>query len=618
MGQARRSIRAARPLPLALFLFLGVSACGTVEIPGDAVACAGLQCTAGTCFSNAGQPMCRCGPWERAADVACAVAAFKQPDDHGGSPDRATVLTLPMSPREGRIDEGQRESMRDTDLFAVIVETGGMYRFSCTRLTLVDCRVRLLDVGGAAHDMPGTVEGATVSWFPTLSAGTWYFEVSSARSHGRYTYELVALGVDDHGATSEDATVLEAGASASFPVRLSSPFDADMFAFGSRVGHGYRFICEQTEPSPFLRLTLQSSTGQLMDESLGASGEPLTVSLRATSERDWLVTLAADYGDFPVDVACRFEDLGPDEHGDTLGTATPMTPGVPVAVTLQSREDVDVFAFTGAAGHVYAVRTEGAGRWSAQVVDANGENVARTDTDLLRARVDAAGTYYLLLEGGAPWAHSFVLTLVDAGVDDHGDSPQTATLITPGTPVTGIFETPQDTDAVVFPAEARGIYLASYAPFADLSFNPRGAVGMLELGSGRHLFSAWNPAPVTMMFQPLNGADAFSLLLEQLAIDDFGDHSGTAVTLTLPASVSGVVQTAIDADVFTVALEAGRAYRLELETGALQVSLLAPGGALSHLRSGRFVADRSGVHVLTLAGASGLAQVPWRFTLQAE
>ncbi|QDE86566.1 hypothetical protein BHS07_36345 [Myxococcus xanthus] len=616
MAHARRSARTPGLLPVVLLLVLGLASCNTVEVPGDDVACAGLQCTAGTCFSNAGQPMCRCGPWEQAAGVTCSVAAFKQPDDHGGAPDSATVLTLPMSPREGRIEEGLRVDMRDRDVFAITVEERGMYRFACTRLTLAECRVRLLDAAGNPQDMPVDVEGGTTMWLPTLAAGTWYFEVSGASSHGRYTYHLMSLGADDHGNTLEEATLLLEGSGTPFPVRLSSSADVDVFTFHSRVGHGYRFICAQA-PGLLLQMMLLSSVGAVTDVAQGSSGAQLAVSLHSTSERDWFVVMRPE-GVTPVDATCRFEDLGPDEHGDTLATATAVTAGIPVPVTLQSREDVDVFSFTGVPGHVYTVRTEGAGRWSAQVVDANGVNVALSDTDRLRARVELAGTYYLLVDGGDLWAHSFLLTLVDAGVDDHGDSPQTATLITPGTPVSGLFETPQDTDAVVFQAEDRGIYLASYAPSPNLSFNPRGAVGILDLGDGRHLFSAWNAAPVTMMFQPLNDAESFSLLLEHVAVDDYGDHSGTAHALTLPASVSGVVQTAIDADVFSVGLEAGRAYRLDLDAGALQVSLMAPGGLLSNPRAGRFVADRSGPHVLTFAGASGLNQVPWRFTLQAE
>ncbi|GEL70396.1 hypothetical protein MVI01_21800 [Myxococcus virescens] len=617
MAHARRSARSPGLLPVFLLLVLGLASCHTVEMPGDEVACAGLQCTAGTCFSNAGQPMCRCGAWERAAGLTCSVAAFTQPDDHGGSPDSATVLTLPMSPQEGRIDEGRREAMLDRDLFAVTVEASGLYRFSCTRLMLVECRVRLLDVAGNAHDMPSAFEGARVSWFPTLSEGTWYFEVSSRDAYGRYTYELASLGVDDHGDTLEDATVLEAGSGTSFPVRLSSPFDADVFTFRSRVGHGYRFICEQA-PNPFLQLTLQSATGLLMDAVQGTSGEPLTVSLQATSERDWLLMLAADHGTFPVDAACRFEDLGPDEHGDTLATATPVTPGVPVAVTLQSRDDVDVFSFTGESGHVYTVRTEGAGRWSAQVVDEEGANVALTTTDQLRVRMNRWGTYSLRVQGGAPWEHSFVLTLVDAGTDDHGDSPETATFISPGTTITGRFDSPQDTDAIAFYTQARAIYLASYAPFADLSLNPRGAVGILGLEGGRHLFSARDARQVTLMLQPLNGVEGFSLTLEEVAIDDHPDSSEDAQILELPASRAGVVQSAVDTDVFSVWLEEGRAYRLGLDAGTLRATLIAPGGLLANLRDGRFVASRSGLHTLFLAGASGLEQVPWRFTLQAE
>ncbi|WP_426755735.1 hypothetical protein [Myxococcus sp. Y35] len=618
MARASRPARVPWLWSVALLCVLGLSACDTVEVPGDEVACAGLRCTAGTCFSNAGQPMCRCGPWERAASVPCAVAAFKTPDDHGGSPDTATVLTVPMSPREARIDEGQREEMLDRDLFAFTVHESGIYRFACTRLTLAACRVRLLDAAGnSVRYFPFETEGATTSWSPKLTEGTWYFEVSGEDKSGRYTYELMFLGADDHGNAWGDATVLEEGSGTPFPVRLSVPSDLDVFTFRARAGHGYRFICER-EPGPQVWLVLSSEGHGGGDVDLDDSGAPVVVSLEASSARDWFVEVSAGSGPFPVDLRCRFEDLGLDEHGDTLATATPLTPGVPVDVTLQSREDVDVFSFTGAPGHVYTVRTEGLGTWSAQVVDATGANVASSTTDRLRARMEVEGTYYLKVQGGELWAHSFQLTLVDAGVDDHGDSPETATFVAPGTSVTGRFETPYDTDAIAFWGEPRGVYLAAYAPSAELAFNPRGAVSILDLGNGHHLFSAWGEGPVTMMFQPLRGVEGFSLQLTQEAVDDYGDHSGDAQELPLPVSVSGVVQTAIDTDVFSVALEAGRAYRLGLDVGTLRLTLLAPDGTLSRPQAGIFRPTRTGNHLLTLTGAAGRELVPWRISLQAE
>jgi|GEM_PF-5296801 len=612
-----RSTPAAGVLPVALLFALGLLACDAVELPGDDVACAGVQCTAGTCFSNAGQPMCRCGPWEQAAGVTCAVAVFTQPDDHGGSPDSATALTLPMSPREGHIGEGVRQELMDRDLFALTVRERGTYLFSCTRLTLPDCRVRLLDADGNARPMPSVNEGATDSWFPSLSAGTWYFEVSGAGSTGRYRYHLALLDPDDHANDREGATVLAEGTGTPFPVRHSTRYDTDVFTFRSRPGHGYRFVCEPP-PGLLIEVVLTTASGEAWDAAEGSSGSPVAVALLADSGRDWFVEVRARGGLFPGDSRCRFWDLGPDEHGDTLATATPVTPGVPVNVTLQSRDDVDVFAFTGEPGHAYTLRTEPPGRWSAQVVDAAGANVAASTTEGLRARVERAGTYYLRIEGEDLWAHAFSLTLVDAGLDDHGDSPETATHLVPGTSVTGRFETPQDTDAIAFLAEARGIYLASYAPFPGLSVNHRGASSSLGLGDGRHLFSARDAAFVTLMFQPLDGAEGFSLQVEQVAVDDHGDYSQDAQVLSLPAEVSGVVQTAVDADVFSVWLDAGRAYRLGLDIGTLELTLVAPGGAPWRPQAGVFSPERTGTHLLSLAGASGLAHVPWRFTLQEE
>ncbi|NMO21576.1 hypothetical protein HPC49_31910 [Pyxidicoccus fallax] len=112
-----------RPSPLARLLpcVLVLAACGpTLEVPDDAVACAKVRCTAGTCFATGGQPLCRCGPWEQVAGLSCVVGYFDAPDDHGGSPGDATWLSAPMDAREGRIDVGQREDMADRDLFALM------------------------------------------------------------------------------------------------------------------------------------------------------------------------------------------------------------------------------------------------------------------------------------------------------------------------------------------------------------------------------------------------------------------------------------------------------------------------------------------------------------------
>jgi hypothetical protein len=412
-----------RLLPSLLACGLVLAACGsTVEPPDDAEACAGIQCTAGECFSNGGQPTCRCGAWEVAAGVTCEVGAFETADDFGGSPASATVLTLPMAPRTAALQKGLRTELRDRDLFAFTSQAGHAYTFRCGRVTLSDCKLRLLDASGQAAPLALSVvtEDKRV-WLGTAllrTADTWYIEVSSDTFEGTYTYQLLDLGPDDHGGSREQATPLQAYREPlPFPVTHSTPEDRDVFTFRAVAGRGYRFNCEQVS-TIYQELRLTTASGRVLEVLPQYAVGRAAVGALATETEDWFVELRVSSGAFPVTSSCRLDDLGPDEHADGMEGATPLVPGTPVSVTLQSRADTDVLSFTGEAGHSYTLKSEGAGavECEAAVTDAAGVPLALGTSNALSFEPMVRGTYYLFLARGSAWLPPFLLTVEDLGL----------------------------------------------------------------------------------------------------------------------------------------------------------------------------------------------------------
>ncbi|HZI13988.1 MAG TPA: hypothetical protein VE153_26720, partial [Myxococcus sp.] len=245
-----------------------------VALPDDATACAGLRCSAGSCVSNAGQPMCRCGGWEANAhpNLDCELSGTLEPDDHGASPTDATVLTLPMAEQPGYIGSAARGGATDRDLFAFTAADRHIYAFSC-KPGATDgvpfCRVRLLDKTG---QLTPVIDGSgedLMTRFATLAAGPWYLEVSNETKSGSYRYQLRDLGPDDHGDVLATATPMATPGPApgtSFPVVHTTRYDWDLFTFRPEANHAYRLSCRVEAPG-----TPSSRTWE-MKATTGAGG----------------------------------------------------------------------------------------------------------------------------------------------------------------------------------------------------------------------------------------------------------------------------------------------------------------------------------------------------------
>ncbi|MFP2930794.1 hypothetical protein ACLESO_37470 [Pyxidicoccus sp. 3LG] len=625
-----------RRAPLALAVLLALAGCGpSLEEADDAVACEGVRCTAGTCAANAGQPMCRCGPWEKAAGVMCEVAVFLVPDDHGGSPEEASVIPVTPNPTagagsdvgsepgaawlEGRISASER-GLFDRDLFTFTAEAGHSYVFACRFNSMSSCNPRLLNTVGKQVGLVPMDRDRTLWMFRGLEAGPWYVEVSGAGETGIYLYQLQDMGPDDFGNHPGDA-VLRKPSDATFSVKTTYLTDDDVIRFDAIAGHEYRLGCSLPSLESGVAVRLLGASGRVVDsvEGLGVRGPP-QLDIKATQDQTWFMQVSLTHGQPPLTFDCWLKDRGLDDHGDVEAVATRVTPGVPFSVRMGSRKDVDVVAFTSTSGHRYLLRQQPADVLDVKLVAPVGGWVGYGNNH--RYIVPGPpGTYFLKL---TPWPGTFKeepvqLVLEDLGPDDHGDSfSDEPTYAAVGTDVTGRFHTASDMDAVAFPVEADGVYRVTCAP-ACLASAQLAHSGMLfsSVRLGAKTFDVGMATHVTVLVWAADASETFTLRLERVGTDDHGDSLPTATPLEVPATVSGVFEADNDVEVFTVPLQAGRTYRVD-PSSSMSISFMTPHGSIAWMTGNLLTPDTGGTY-LVMVRPAGLFQLgSWEFSLREE
>ncbi|ATB47484.1 hypothetical protein [Corallococcus macrosporus] len=616
-----------RPFPIPALLTLVAAglfaSCGGPSAEEDARVCANVQCSAGRCVAEAGAPVCRCGAWEQAAGLTCAIVAYQQEDDHGDTRETATALAPSEGFHEGTINPPFR-AMPDRDVFAMPTAAGHGYRFVFRPGTLTPVDVRLVESSGAeVRTRPlQSKEGTRLEFISTEEAPRFITVAApeGTNASGTYSYRLEDLGQDVHGDTLATATPL-ALTNTPFLLTLEFAEDADVFTFRTEPNQGFQFSCEGTDVS----LQLLDGAGVQMDGGLTWDSSRICAGHWSPHASTWFVRASSSH-DKAVTTHCQLDDLGRDEHANGVLGATPLTAGVPMAGRHHGPNDVDVFSFVATAGNIYDLRVLPVRNRSIRLTDANGTTLAETQWNRIVHVPVSAGTYYVHLPADETWGSDFELKVDDRGLDDHGATPATATRADVGETVTGLIHDYADLDAISVPLVANMYYrLSSCQRSCTLTTHTSGApLYRLEVQNGVWYINTPITELVTFIVSSRSIPHDFTFRVDWVGNDDHGDDADHATPQSVPLDTAGVFEENPDVDVLSFALEAGHTYRVESDRAHLRI--LNPQGAEVALSSEMysttryFTAESSGTYVAELTTPRYAPDRPtvWSFSLREQ
>lgn len=426
------------PLHLVLACVLLGLACATED---EARLCAGVQCSAGICVVEDGEPTCHCSAFDQVAGRTCKRIV----DPDGNSLQGAQ----PLEPGAGALeaDLSAVPPVADVDYFAFDALDKHIYALECVSPVL-SCEVTLRDSTGKRAELTfrrfGTL--GTTRWFWELAAGRYVIEVRATEGsrQGRYTLRLDDSGPDDFTDYDWQAEALPPAGEV---VRgnIQFPDDTDRFKLAFQAGHAYRVTC----------------TSDVAGNRFVFFGAGANRLFRAESDSTPLLSVWSNTGTTgsPGSVGrytCAREDLGVDDFPDSQETPSALDPSsLQVEGRFDLPTDKDVFSFDSQANRLYAVRCEQTGgpaacelpnsTWYATALEC-GANASRFTITTQPAAVSwwQPSTYRLVVE--------------DRGPEDHGDDEATASALAVGATVQGLFECKYDVDYFAFPVTAGTTY----------------------------------------------------------------------------------------------------------------------------------------------------------------
>ncbi len=360
-------------------------------------------------------------------------------DDHGDTPAAATAITVGAAPATGQL-----VPLNDVDYFSFSAVSAHIYRFTCTASPdLYSCAVRFTNSAGTT-----LASGTGTAAYAATGAGTLYVEVKAYYSTdtGSYTYRVEDLGVDDFGNEPASATALSLGATGGGNIEVTG--DADVFSFTATVNRIYRFTCTPATSLSYCYVRILGAGGTQL---LSTYGAPALAAYKATATGTLYVEVKG-YSGYTGTYTYKLEDVGLDDHGDTVAAATALAAnGTTLTGNIETGTDADVFSFSATANRIYRFScTPSAGLYSCyiRILGPGGTQLLSTSgaPAIVPYEATATGTLYVEVKGYSGYSGTYTYALEDLGLDDYGDTPATATAISVGSPVSAKHETSTDED----------------------------------------------------------------------------------------------------------------------------------------------------------------------------
>ena len=282
------------------------------------------------------------------------------------------------------------------------------------------------------------------------------------------TYTLSLMVRDEHSDSIQSATFISAGITSG---AIDPADDSDFFGFSAEAGATYT-IEVFLETHPDTMLVLYDSQGNFLEENDDGDG------MDGGSRLEWTAPVSGDYylevfsyywesdtGSYTLSLS---EYIAPDEHGDSIQSATSISAGLTYGA-INPPSDLDFFRFSAQAGSTYTIEVflDTHPNTILILFDSRGNFIAENDDGLgldggsrLEWNAPASGDYYLKVYSFDQSfdTGSYTLSLSEyIAPDEHGDSIQSATSISAGL-TSGAIDPPLDLDFFRFSAQAGAAY----------------------------------------------------------------------------------------------------------------------------------------------------------------
>ncbi|NTX39425.1 hypothetical protein HUA78_33815 [Myxococcus sp. CA033] len=427
------------------------------------------------------------------------------------------------------------------------------------------CLVYLTLPIGCGGELPGPVEGQSpAGGAPSL-------------------HQRAPLLLDDHGDISATATPVQASASP-FTGTLEDSFDKDVFSFQAKAQHFYRFQCTFPSLRPGWQHDRIDARNSPMRTEVVWSPPGRGLYFKAVAQEVAYVRLSARTFAVSGPYSCQLVDLGADDHGDTLATATPWVPDTLATGVLELREDRDAFAIPLPRGAFYRVSCDSPTFTPCQVNVAAPSGVG---TGFLENTATFNATHpgdYLVEVATAPGTDvvirgAYSLRLEHLEDDDHADTSDNATRLAPSpAPFSGKLSGSVDRDVFAFTALQGHVYRFACDILLGRSLGPtlvlRDRAGQYVEGSSfvegmGTSVAVEAPAAADYFVELSHGAyeGPYRCRFEELGFDDHGDSATQATEVSLSTLLTGRIETRSDVDVFTFPLRPGHSYRFQWVEG---------------------------------------------------
>ncbi|WP_375754331.1 hypothetical protein [Corallococcus exercitus] len=324
---------------------------------------------------------------------------------------------------------------------------------------------------------------------------TFYLLPNTSQPRVPFQFRLVDRGPDDHGDLFLRATPWTPSEKP-FTGYTEHWRERDLLSFETTVDHVYALGCAFPNPSWELRIldSQQKTQGSAYDPNdRETEGEARIKSLGGT----YVASIQGNSFDDPSrPYTCVLNDLGPDDHGDTPEAATPVPAGTAsVQGKVQAPGDRDVFALSVQPGHHYQVSFTLTGQSQGSIQDAApggpfGTHPASAGIPTSTSFKASQATHFVQMTGAPALNAKYVtgnytLQVEDQGLDDHGDTLDTATPIPDG-PQTLSFRIANviDHDVYTFQAIAGRRYQLD-CPWKVSGAKHRPSVGFLDAKGAR-------------------------------------------------------------------------------------------------------------------------------------